>query len=339
MPGLDCEVLVDLRFFHGLLGRDALFFHCTLRFDFRFIGFAGTRGFGLRNQCCLLGFRVGDFALLRQRGKFFFAGDVEFLARCFEILGAYLDFGLLLDVVALLAARLRFFRQTGETFGIEGIVRIEESLVGLVQTGQRHRFQFQAVLFQIFCHRILHCLHEVTALVLQFLHRHGGGSRAQCIDEFVFDQFLQRVRIFGALAERLCRGADGFGSLLDAHEKAGHHVDAHPVFGDETAFVAATHFQLQGIHVDQDDFVEDRQHDCAAIRDHLLSAQAGTHEGQLLGRAFVQARENQADGNDGDEADAGQHTDFDQLFHVVCFSLCDLCDFYKSAGCGLRIAR
>jgi len=48
-----------------------------------------------------------------------------------------------------------------------------------------------AVLMPIFADRILHRLDEGRALLLQLLEIHGGGDRAQAVDEFRLDQFAQ----------------------------------------------------------------------------------------------------------------------------------------------------
>ena len=51
-----------------------------------------------------------------------------------------------------------------------------------------------------------HCPHEdqtLHALFLQFLEIHGGGNRAQAVDELGFDQFAELSGVVGAAAERL----------------------------------------------------------------------------------------------------------------------------------------
>ena len=60
----------------------------------------------------------------------------------------------LLDVVAQLAPRFDVLDQLGQAFGVEAVRRIEELKVGLVEIGDRHRFEFEAVLLQGFQRRI-----------------------------------------------------------------------------------------------------------------------------------------------------------------------------------------
>jgi hypothetical protein len=70
------------------------------------------------------------------------------------------------------------------------------------------------------------------------------------------------------------------------------------------AFIGAAHFQAQRIHVHRDHFVQHREDQRAAIHDHFLAAKASPYEGDFLRRAAVEPREDQADGQQGDENDA-----------------------------------
>ena len=101
-----------------------------------------------------------------------------------------LNFGFLLDVIALFATRLNLFSELGQTFGVKGVVRIEEFLPGLIEAGERHRFKFKAVFQDVFRNRRLHFLDEIDALFVQLLHRHFGCHGAQGVDELAFDELL-----------------------------------------------------------------------------------------------------------------------------------------------------
>ena len=74
------------------------------------------------------------------------AFDLEALLLGLEILGAHCNGGILLDVVALLLAALDLLGQDCQAFGVEGIGRIEELDVGLVQRCQRDGFELEAVI-------------------------------------------------------------------------------------------------------------------------------------------------------------------------------------------------
>jgi len=131
-------------------------------------------------------------------------------------------------------------------------------LVGLVQAGERHRFQLQAVLFQIFGYGVLYRLHEVTAHVLQVLDRHGGSGGAQRIHKLVFHQRFELFRAHGAGTQRLRCGTDGFFGLLDAHKEGRCYIDTHAVFGNQAFLTLAQYFQLQRVHVYQYTLVKHR---------------------------------------------------------------------------------
>ena len=102
--------------------------------------------------------------------------------------------------------------QARQALGIEGVRRVEELHVGLVGAGERHRLQLEAVLQQVLGDRLLHAPHIVAALLVHLLHRDLGGDRAQHVDELALEQLAQRLRLHGALAQRLRRVGDRFGS-------------------------------------------------------------------------------------------------------------------------------
>ena len=60
------------------------------------------------------------------------------------------DQRVLLDVVALLLARLDLLGQPRQTLGVERVARVEELHRGLVELRQRGRFELQAILEQVF---------------------------------------------------------------------------------------------------------------------------------------------------------------------------------------------
>jgi hypothetical protein len=134
-----------------------------------------------------------DFAFLFQPGNIPDRGLISklFLSG-FEVLALDLDAGVLLDIVAQLLARLDLLGQLGQTFGVEGVVGVEVLDAGLVEPGQRDRFQLQPVHRQIVGGDLLHLLHEVGALFVQLVHGHARRDRTQRIDELAFDEVLER---------------------------------------------------------------------------------------------------------------------------------------------------
>ena len=242
LAGLDDQIFLDLGSLDLALGLDALLAHLALGLDLGGLGLTVALGLLCGDHCGLLGARGFDLALLRQRGELLILLDGELLARGLQVLGAHLHLGVLLHIVALLAAGLGLFRQAGQALGIEGVVGVKELLFGLVQAGQRDGFQLQAVLFQVLGNRVLNGLHEVAALVLQFLDGHRGGGGAQRIHKLVFHQRFELFGAHGARAQGLGGDAHRFFGLLDAHEEGGRHVHAHAILGDQALFGAAHHF-------------------------------------------------------------------------------------------------
>ena len=155
---------------------------------------------------------------------------------------------------------------------------------------------------------------------------------------------LEFLGAHGARAQGLGGDAHGFLGLLDAHEEGGRHVHPHAVFGDQAFLGAAHDFQFQRVHVHQHAFVEHRQQDGTTIHDDLLAPEAGAHEGGFLGGALVQARKNDADGQQRQKGDAGNAAHFDQVVHLLVSPSVECCAVgfiagYMSPGCGLAMHR
>jgi len=219
------------------------------------------------------------------------------------------------DLVALLFALLGDLGQGGQAVRVEEVARIEMLDVALVEPGQRHRFKLQAVVLDVGADRVLHRLDEGGALLLQFLEVHGGGDRAQAVDEFRLDQLAQLGGVVGAVAERLrgqCdRGAIGF----DAKIELGADIDAHAVLGDQGIRAAAGDFEPQRLQVHCGGGMEDRKHERAAVEHDFLPAEAGADIGFVARRPLVQLREHQPD--DDDDGDANGNG-YGKLPHFLC---------------------
>jgi hypothetical protein len=188
------------------------------------------------------------------------------------------------------------------------LLGLKNSIAGLVELGQRCGFELQAVLGQVFGHRLAHAFDVGAALLVQFFHRHLGRGGAQRVDELAFDQFLQLVGLHRAQAQGLRRGGHRIGLRRHAHVELGDHVHAHAVLGDQRLVAAACHLQPQRVHVHRDHVVHDGQHEGAAVDHHLLPAQAGAHEGALLAAAQVQPVQ-QPDGDGHDDGHDDQAED------------------------------
>lgn len=137
---------------------------------------------------------------------------------------------------------------------------VEELLVGLVEADQRRRFQLQAVLVQVLVDRVPDLLDEVGAVLVQVLERHPGGDGAERVHELALDQFHERLRVVGPVAQGLRRHFDRPVLALDAHVKVHGDVGAQVVLGDQGVRLVAPDNQLVGPQADRHDAVEHGQH-------------------------------------------------------------------------------
>ena len=200
-----------------------------------------------------------------------------------------------------------------ETMGVEEVARIEMLDVALVEPRQRHRFKLEAVVLDVGADRVLHRFDEGRALLLQFLHIHGGGDRAQAVDELGLDQFAQFAGLVGAAAERLGGERNGGGVGLDAQIELRADIDAHAVLGDQRIRPAAGDLEPQRLQIDRCGGVEDRQHERAAVEHDLLPAETGAHIGFVARRSLVEFRQHEADDEDDDNGDCDGDCKFEHV--------------------------
>ena len=303
---LDRPFLADALLLQGLLGTDARGVDRLLRGD--------LRAFGILLPMRTLGAHIGplacprdlDLALLAQPCVLAFPVDLERQLFGFEVLVADGDQRVLLDVVALLLAVLDLFGQAGQSFGVKRIARVEKLHARLVELRQRRRFEFETVLGQILGDGLAHALDVDAALLVQLLHGHVGGRRAQGIDELALDQLLQLLGLHGAQAERLRGIGHRIGIRRHAHVELGDHVHPHAILGDQRFVPAAHDFEPQGVHVHGNHVVDDRQDEGATVEHDPLTAQAGAYERTLFRAAKIkpmhQPHEQRDDDRDDDQA-------------------------------------
>ena len=228
-PGLlDDPAGLDLGAVHLLLGHDA-----------RFLGLALANGLLLGDFGNLCGAPDLDVALLFEPREFGLARYVQAASFGFEILRLDLHPGFLLDVVARLPAQLDLLGELGQALRVERVVGVEMLDRGLVEAGQRHRFELEAVHRQVGRRDLLHLLDEIGALLVQLRHRHAGGDRAQRVDELALDQLLQLLRMHRPQAERLRGDGDAFAVGPDADIEFRLHVDPQSVEGDQGVDILA----------------------------------------------------------------------------------------------------
>ena len=257
---------------------------------------------------------VGDVALLRQFRLALGGFDGQRGLPGDEVLLGDVDLGGADDLVALLLAFPGDLGQRRQTVGVEEIARVEMLDVALVEPGQRHRFELEAVVLDVGADRFLHRLDEGRALLLQLFEVHGGGDRTKTVDEFRLDQLAQFAGIVGAAAQRLRGERDRRGIGFDAHVEFGADVDAHAVLGDQRIRAAARDFEPQRLQVDRGRRVENRQHERAAVEDDFLAAEAGADIGFVTGRTAVEFCKQETDNKNDNDANSDGYCKFPHVF-------------------------
>ncbi len=250
--------------------------------DLRLLGL-GVAGGAL---ACHLGALHGalhlDLALLLEPRRLAVALDVERLPLGLEVARADADHRFLLDVVPDLPLLLDLLDDARQTLGIEAVRRVEILQVGLVEVGDRHGFEQQAVLVQRLGRRLLDPLHIDAALLVHFLHRHLGGDGAQRRDELAGEQRIQFAHLQRAATERGGGDRDSRPIRLHPHVEFGVDVDAHPVPRDQRILAGAGHREPEHVHIHRRHVMDEGQHEGAAVDHHLLAHQARAHEGDFL---------------------------------------------------------
>ena len=156
LGGLDSALLADSLLLDRLLGADPRRVDRLLGRDLRALALLlALRPLGLQLGA-LAGAGDLDLALLAEARVLALAVDLERELFRLEVLVADRDQRVLLDVVPLLLALLDRLGQPRQALGVEGVARVEELHAGLVELGQRHRFELEAVLGQVLGHRLAH---------------------------------------------------------------------------------------------------------------------------------------------------------------------------------------
>ena len=311
---LDRAGALDVALAGRLLGRDAGRVERLFVRDPRLLGLfpgedLGLLGLGLALRA--LAGEIGalrrapdlDVAFLIEARRLALALDLQRLLLRLEVAGADPDHRVLLDVVARLAAGLDLLDEPGEALRVKPVGRVEVLQVGLIELGDGDRFKLQAVHRKRLGGVGPHLDDVVAAPLVHLLERHLGPDRTQGADELARQQLVKPNLLHRAPAKGRGGVRDRFTGRRHAHVELGHHVDAHPVLGDERVLLVADHLELDDVHVDRGRLVDDRQHEGAAVDHHLLSPQAGSDERDLLGGAAVEPVHEVDDHRDHDDRD------------------------------------
>ena len=79
-------------------------------------------------------------------------------------------------MVAELAALLDLLGELGQALGVEGVGRVEDADVGLIEARQRGVFELKPVRGQREA-TSRYLAHKTAAAGMDLFHRHGGGDR------------------------------------------------------------------------------------------------------------------------------------------------------------------
>ena len=108
------------------------------------------------------------------------------------------DTRLVLDPVAKPAARLDLLGELGQPLGVEGVRRVEDADVGLVEARQRGVLEFQAVRRQRARREFADGLQEGAAAGVDVVHGLRGGDRGERVGEAALHDRLEFARFAGA---------------------------------------------------------------------------------------------------------------------------------------------
>ena len=278
----------DARLRDGLLVGNAGLFDGLARGNLRLFGFGLAQCAFARHLGALQGAANLDVALLIQPRGLALALDLERLPLGFEVAGADLDHRILFDVVAQFALGLDVFHQLGQALRIEAVRRVEEFEVGLVEVGDRHKFQLEAVLGQSLGGRGLDARDVVAALLVHLLHGHFRGDRTHRGNELAGQQRMQLLGFQRSPAKGRRGDRDRLACLLHADVKIGFDVNAHAIAGDDGVLLRPNDRHRQHVHVDGRELVNEGQHEGAAIDHDPLAEEAGAHERHFLGGAVIE---------------------------------------------------
>ena len=120
-------LLLDRQLLELALGLDPRLLHLAIGDDLRLLGQLLLRGLLLCDLRLLEGSPRLDLAFLSKARVLLLPADFELLALRRQVLLADRHRSVLLDVVSLLPASLDLLRELRQSFGVEGVVRVEDT--------------------------------------------------------------------------------------------------------------------------------------------------------------------------------------------------------------------
>ena len=244
-----------------------------------------------------------DIALLLEPGGLALALDLERLPLGLEVARADLDHRILLDVVAQFPPCLDILHKASQTFCVEAVGRIEIFKVGLVEIGDRDRFELKPVLGKRFGCRGFDPCDVLATLLMHLLHSHFRSDGTDGGDKLARQQGVQLRGLESTTSERRGRYRNGFAYRLHTNIEVGLDVDAHAVAGDDGVLLGTHYPHRQHIHVDGRVVVNEGQHEGAAIDHDALAEEAGTYERDFLRRTVVEPVHDVDANDDPDDRD------------------------------------
>ena len=250
------------------------------------------------------GARGLDLALLDDRRLLLLLGEAQLLPGRVELALAHRDLRVRLDLCALLPVDGDDLGETAHTEGVERVVLVEGVEGGLVEAGERHRFEQEAVLGEVLAEDLAHRRGIPAALVLEALHGVAGRDGEHRVHELALEGLGELGGAEGLAGEGLGGDRDPLLGGPDPHVELRPDVDPEAVRGDHGGRADPLDLELRGPHVDLGHLVEEGQREAAPVEHDLLPAEAGPYQGDLaVGLRIEPVEEPDPDHQDDDEND------------------------------------
>ena len=250
------------------------------------------------------GARGLDLALLGDRRLLLFLGEEELLLGGVELALAHRDLGIRLDLGPLLPVDGDDLGETAHAEGVEGVVLVESMEGGLVEAGEGHRLEEEAVLGEVLAEDLAHRRGVLAALVLEAVHGVAGRDGKHRVHELALEGLRELGGTESLAGEGLGGGRDPLLGGPDPDVELRPDVDAQAVRGDDGGGADPLDLELRGPHVDLGHLVEEGEREAAAVEHDLLPAEAGPHQGDLaIGLCIEPVEEPDPDHQDDDEND------------------------------------
>src|SRR5262249_15359861 len=159
----------------------------------------------------------------------------------------------------------------------------------LVEIGNRHRLQEQAVVGQFFFDDLFDLGAVFIHLAVQVIEIAASGHGAQPGNKLVAHEPHDGFILAGPAAQRCGRVLDCFGSAVDANEELGDYINVQVVARDEGLISRFFNLQPNRLQANPGDAMDCRNNNGATVNDDFGSATPGAHKCLVHGGFHVHA--------------------------------------------------